>query len=92
MSTLLLDKPGLGSLGGPGGGGIDRGALDFDSHRLILLKRAGKVGLLGGGGGLGEVESLDVALGVGVLDRGRLVGLELLEVELLDEIGCAKKE
>jgi hypothetical protein len=29
-----------------------------------------------------------VALGVGGLDGGRLVGLQLLEVHVLDEVGC----
>ena len=85
LTLVLLDEPG-GLLGG--GGDVDGGlALDLDGHALILLQGAGEVGLLGGGGGLGGGEGLDLTLGVGVLDGSGLVGLELLQVELLDEVG-----
>jgi hypothetical protein len=58
---------------------------------LVLLEAAGEVGLLGGLRGGGGAEGLDLADGVGVLDGGGLVGLELLEVELLDEVGCGRR-
>lgn len=75
--------------GGGTGGGLGRGvlALDVDGEVLVFLEVAGEVGLFGGLGRLGEGEGLDLADGVGLLDGGDLVGLELLEVELLDEIG-----
>ena len=75
--------------GGRGTGGLGRSvlALDVDSEALVLLKVAGEVGLFGGFGRLGEGEGLDLANGVGLLDGGNLVSLELLEVELLDEVG-----
>lgn len=84
---ILLGLEPVGNLGGASalGGGVL--ALNLDRHALVLLQVAGKVGLLGGGGGLGDVEGLDVALGIGLLDDGGLVGLELLEVKLLDEVG-----
>ena len=63
-------------------------ALNLNSHALVLLQVAGKVGLFGGLGGLGDVEDLDLAIGVGLLDGGGLVGLELLKIKLLDEVGC----
>jgi hypothetical protein len=87
---VLLSLEPVGSLGGTGvlGGGVL--ALDLNGHALVLLQVAGKVGLLGGSGGLGDAEGLDVALGIGLLDGGDLVGLELLEVKLLDEVGCEK--
>lgn len=69
-----------------GSGGVL--ALDLDGHALVLLQASGEVRLLGGLGGGGDGEGLDLALGVGLLDGGGLVGLELLEVELLDEVGC----
>lgn len=89
MSTLLLlllNEPVLDN----GGGGTGIGALlalNLDSHVLVLLQAGGEVGLLGRLGGLGKAEGGDVADGVGLLDGGGLVGLELLEVELLDEVG-----
>lgn len=72
------------ALGGLGGGVL---ALNLDGHVLVLLEVAGEVRLLGGGGRLGDGEGLDLALGVRGLDLGGLVGLELLEVEVLDEVG-----
>jgi hypothetical protein len=87
---VFLSLEPVGNLGGTGslGGGVL--ALDLNGHALVLLQVAGKVGLLGGRGGLGDAEGLDVALGIGLLDGGDLVGLELLEVKLLDEVGCEK--
>ena len=83
---VLLGLEPVGELGGLGGsGGVL--ALDLNGHVLVLLEAAGEVGLLGGLGGLGGGKGLDLALGVGLLDGGSLVGLELLEVELLDEVG-----
>lgn len=75
----------LGDAGGSLGGGVL--TLDLNGHGLVRLEAVGEVGLLGGGGGLGHGEDLDLALGVGLLDGGGLVGLELLEVQLLDEVG-----
>lgn len=87
---LLLLEPVPGrSLLLAGAGGSRLGALDLDRHVLVLLERGREVGLLGGGGGLGGREDLDVGVGVAGLDGGGLVGLELLEVELLDEVGCS---
>lgn len=81
---LLLLEPAL-----LGGGGLAGGSLALNLNLLGLVGRqlTGEVGLLGGGGSLGEVESLDVALGVAGLDGGGLVGLELTEVEVLDLVG-----
>jgi hypothetical protein len=89
FGLLLLGLEPVGDLGGAldglGGGVL---ALELDGHALVLLQAAGEIGLLGGLGGLGQAEDLDLAFGVGLLDDGGLVGLELLEVELLDEVGC----
>lgn len=63
-------------------------AFNLDSHALVLLQVAGEVRLLGRGGGLGHGEGLDVTFGIGLLDGWGLVGLELLQVEVLDEVGC----
>lgn len=87
LSLLLLLKPVPRGRLPAGAGGGRLAALDIDGHALVLLERRREVGLLGGGGGLGGREGLDVALGVGGLQGGGLVGLELLEVELLDEVG-----
>lgn len=86
---LLLSLEPVSDLRGARGG-LGRGvlALNLDGHALVLLQAASEVGLLRGGGGLGGAEGLDLALRVGLLDGGGLVGLELLEVELLDEVGC----
>lgn len=84
LEPVLEGGGGVASLGG----GVL--ALDLDGHALILLQVAGEVGLLGGGGGLGHGKGLDLALGVGLLDGGDLVGLELLQVQLLDEVGYAR--
>ena len=90
LSIILLLKPILrqGTRIRLCGGGI--GALDFNGHGFVLLEAACQIGLLGGGRGFGSGKGLDVALGVGVLDGGGLVGLELLEVEFLDEVGCGR--
>lgn len=85
---LLLSLEPVGDGSGTTRGSGDILALNLDGHALVLLKAASEIGLLGGSGGLGDVEGLDLALGVGGLDGGDLVGLELLEVELLDEVGC----
>jgi hypothetical protein len=83
---LLLDKPILDDGGLTGSEALR--SLNIDGQCLVLLEAGGKVGLLGGLGGLGEGEGGDLADGVGLLDGCGLVGLELLEVELLDEVGC----
>lgn len=87
LLVLLNHEPVvLDGLAVGGSGGVL--ALDLDSHALVLLQAGGEVGLLGRLGGGGDGEGLDLALGVGLLNGGGLVGLELLEVELLDEVGC----
>lgn len=86
LLLLLLNEPVLDN----GGGGSGIGTLlafDLDGHVLVLLQAGGKVGFLRGLGGLGEVEGSNLADSIGLLDGGRLVRLELLEVELLDEVG-----
>lgn len=87
LLLVLLDQPVL-----DGGGGLAGAsgllALDLDGHVLVLLKRGGEVGLLGGLGGLGLVEGQDLALGVVGLECWCLVGLEFFQVEFLDEVGC----
>jgi hypothetical protein len=88
-SFLLLGlEPVLGNRGLGGGAGVL--TLDLDGHGLVLLQAAGKVALLGGLGGGRGVEGLDLADGVGLLDGGRLIGLELLQVELLNKVGSAR--
>lgn len=87
LVVLLLDQPVLNDRGG-GAGGNGLLTLDLDGHGLVLLQAAGEVGLLGRLGGLGGGEGLDLADGVGLLDGSGLVGLELLQVQLLDEVGC----
>jgi hypothetical protein len=76
--VLLLGLEPVGNDGGAGGGSDGVLALNLDGHALVLLQAAGEVGLLRGGGGAGEAEGLDLALGVGGLDGRGLVGLELL--------------
>lgn len=61
--------------------------LNLDSLCLVRLQFARNVGLFGGCGGRGDLECLDIALGVRSLDWWDLVGLELAKVQLLDEIG-----
>lgn len=86
--VLLLDQPVLNRGGGSLAVGRDLLALDLDGHRLVLLQAAGQVGLLGRRRGGGQAEGGNLALGVLGLDGGDLVGLELLQVELLDKVGC----
>lgn len=88
---ILLSLEPVRGLGGTGGGlGGNVLALNLDGHGLVGGEVAGEVGLLGGNGGLGLVEGLDLANGVRGLDNGGLVGVELLEVQLLDEVGWGK--
>lgn len=81
---LILLEPALLGGGGLAGGSL---ALDLDLLGLVGRQLAGEVSLLGRSGSLGEVENVDVALGVAGLDGGGLVGLELTEVEVLDLVG-----
>jgi hypothetical protein len=90
LLLLGLEPVGKSSRGASLGSGVL--ALDLDGHALVLLQAAGEVALLGRLGGGGGVEGLDLADGVGLLDGGDLVGLELLEVELLNEVGYERKE
>lgn len=91
MVGLILLKDGLVEpvLDGSGLAGLSL-TLNLGDLRLVCGKLAGNVGLLGGLGCLGDGESVDVALRVGRLDGGGLVGLELLEVQVLDKVGCGK--
>jgi hypothetical protein len=66
-------------------------ALDLHRAGLVRLQLVRDISLLGGLGRLGRAPFQDVALGVAGLDRRRLVRLELLEVEVLDEVRCAGK-
>lgn len=84
---LLLGLKPVGNLGGTRLGRAVL-TLNLNGHALVLLQVAGEVGLLWRGRCLGEVECLDVALSIGLLDGGDLVGLELLEIKLLDKVGC----
>ncbi|KAH8642760.1 hypothetical protein IG631_00223 [Alternaria alternata] len=59
------------------------GALNVDCLCFVCLELVRDVGLLGGSGGLGDSELLDVALSVAGLDFGNLVVLELAEVQVL---------
>ncbi len=83
-SLLLLLEPALLGRGGLAGGSL---ALNLNLLGLVRRQLTGEVGLLGGSGGLGEVENVDVALGVAGLDGSGLVGLELTEVEVLNLVG-----
>lgn len=62
-------------------------SLDLNGGILVCLQLLGDISLLWGSWWLRWVELEDGALGVGGLDGGWLVGLELLEVKVLDEIG-----
>ena len=62
-------------------------ALDLGHLALVGLELAGDVGLLGRRGSGGDAELLHLALGVRGFDGGRLVGLQLLEVQVLDDVG-----
>lgn len=61
-------------------------ALHIHRLRLVALQLARDVGFLGGRGWRGRLERLDLALGVVGLDGGDLVGLELADVQVLDDI------
>lgn len=63
-------------------------ALDLDAAGLVRLQLAGDIGLLGRPGRRGRGPLLYVSLGIAGLDRGRLVGFEFFDVEILDQIRC----
>jgi len=64
--------------------------LDLGDLALVCGKFAGNVGLLGRCGCLGDGEGVDVTLGIGRLNGGDLVGLELAQVQVLNQVGyCA---
>jgi hypothetical protein len=86
---LLLEPVRQRRRGARGVGGLR--SLNVDREALVLLEAAGEVGLLGGRGGLGGGEGPDLALGVRLLGGRGLVRLELLEVELLDEVGWGRE-
>jgi hypothetical protein len=62
-------------------------ALNLDSHGLVCLQLIGDISLLWGLWRSWWVELLDVALGLGGLDWDWLVGLQLLKVKVLNNIG-----
>lgn len=80
---LLLEPMLLSDWGGTGIGLT----LQLDNLGLVILKLVGDVALLWRLWGLWCGENLDVADAVAGLDWGWLVGLELLEVQVLNEIG-----
>lgn len=92
LFLVLVDQPILDKGGGRLSVGARALALDVDGDGLVLLEAGGQVGLLGRGGRLGHAERGHVAVGVRVLDGRRLVGLELAEVDVLDEVGCISRE
>lgn len=81
---FLLDKPIL--LNGCCAG-IARRALDFWGRLLVFLKTALEICLFWGLWWLWDGELLHLALGIIGLQWSWLVGLELLQVHVLDEIG-----
>jgi hypothetical protein len=90
LLLFLLNEPVLNHGGLAGSGALL--ALDFNDHLFIFLQAGGKIGLLRRLGGLGQLEDGDLTDGIGLLDGDGLVRLELLEVELLDEVGCLRGE
>jgi hypothetical protein len=89
LLILLIDQPVFNNGGRRSGNGGFL-SLDLDGHGLVLLQVVGEVSLLGRFRCLRSGEGLDLADAVRLLDWRGLVGLELFEVELLDEIGCNK--
>jgi len=87
LTLILLDEPVLDGSRSTADDALV--ALDLDGHALVVLQRVGEVSLLWRLGRLGRCEGLDLTDSVGILDGGGLVGLELLEVELLNEVGSA---
>ena len=81
---LIFLEPALLGGGSLAGGGL---TLDLDLLGFVCGQLTGEVGLLGGGGSLGEVEGLNVALGIAGLHGSRLVGLKLTQVEFLNLVG-----
>ena len=65
-------------------------SLKLNGRVLVCLQLLGDIGLLWGSWCLWWVELEDGSLSVGSLDGGWLVGLELLEVKVLDEIGYCR--
>lgn len=64
--------------------------LPFHFHLLgfIRLKSIGDITLLGGPRWFRSGEFLDVSVGIGRLQSCRLVGPNLFEIQVLDDIGC----
>lgn len=86
---LFLLKPALLNRSGLAGSGL---ALNFNFLGLVGVQLIGEAGFFGGLGGSRNAELLSVGLSVTGLDRRRLVGTELTEVEFLDRVGCRKLE
>jgi hypothetical protein len=62
-------------------------SLNFHSRSFVRLQLVRNIGLFGGLGWGRLLEFLDLSFGIVGLDGRRFVGLQLLEVEVLDEIG-----
>ncbi len=86
---LFLLKPALLNRSGLAGSGL---AFNFNFLGLVGVQLIGEAGFFGGLGGSRNAELLSVGLSVTGLDRRRLVGTELTEVEFLDRVGCRKLE
>lgn len=91
VGLLILEnrlvKPALG-LGGFTT--LSRLALDLWNLAFVCGELAGNVGLLGRLWWLGDGENVDVALCIGRLNSWGLVGLEFLEVQVLDQVGWSE--
>ena len=81
---LWLLKPVL--LGWGSGAGLSL-TLNLDGGILVCLQLLGDISLLWRSWCLWWGELLDAALSIGSLDGGWLVGLELLKVEVLNDVG-----
>lgn len=81
---LLLNEPVL--LGWSSGAGLSL-SLNLDGRILVCLQLLGDIGLLWRSWCLWWGELLNAALSIGSLDGGWLVGLELLEVKVLNDVG-----
>jgi hypothetical protein len=66
-------------------------SLNFHSRRLVCLQLIRDIGLFGWLRGFGSDELLHMAFGVGGFESGCLVGFQLFEVEVLDEVSYLRK-
>lgn len=80
---LVLLEPVLLNRSGLSGRGL---ALNLNLLGLVVLQFVGDVGLLGGWGRLGNGKLLSLSLSLARPGRGRLVGTQLTEVQVLDGV------